>query len=109
MRAGVPIRPAVVRANTTSVYVTRDYLGNVMGAPISVRLDEDVHGELEADARARGIGLATLLRELAREAALEARRARIRRASALVGSHAAASPEDRALYESSGTPGTDGG
>ena len=37
-----------------------------MGVPISIRLDDDVRGELEAEARARGIGLVTLLRGRAR-------------------------------------------
>jgi hypothetical protein len=40
-----------------------------MGVPISVRLDDDVRDELEAQVRSRGIGLATLLRDLAIEAA----------------------------------------
>jgi hypothetical protein len=46
-----------------------------MGVPISIRLDDDVRSELEAQARARGVGLATLLRDLATEAAREGRRA----------------------------------
>jgi hypothetical protein len=33
--------------------------------PISIRLDDEVRDELEAQARSRGIGLATLLRDLA--------------------------------------------
>ena len=49
-----------------------------MTAPISVRLDDDVRTTLEAEARSRGIGLATLLRQLAAEAAREVRRKRIR-------------------------------
>jgi len=75
-----------------------------MSAPISIRLDDDVRNELEAQARARGIGLATLLRDLATEAAREARRARIRRASAAVGAHVATSAEGQAFYEEWGTP-----
>lgn len=78
-----------------------------MGVPISVRLDEDVRDELEVQARARGIGLATLLRELATKAASETRRARIRRASAEIGSRVAASAEARAFYEEWGTPRAD--
>ena len=35
-----------------------------MGLPISIRLDDDVRDELETQAPARGIGLATLLRDL---------------------------------------------
>ena len=80
-----------------------------MTVPISVRLDEDVRDELEAQARSRGVGLATLLRDLATAAAREARRARIRKASAAVGSHAATSAEGQAFYADWGTPGTDAG
>jgi hypothetical protein len=40
-----------------------------MGVPISIRLDDDVRVELEAQVRARGIGLATLLRDVATKAA----------------------------------------
>jgi hypothetical protein len=70
-----------------------------MSVPISIRLDDDVRNELEAQARARGIGLATLLRDLATEAAREARRARIRQASAAVGAHVATSAVGQAFYE----------
>ncbi len=80
-----------------------------MGVPISVRLDDDVRDELEAQARARGVGLSTLVRELATAAAREARRARIREASAEVGRHVAGSAEGRAFYEGWGTPRGDGG
>jgi predicted DNA-binding ribbon-helix-helix protein len=80
-----------------------------MGHPISVRLEDDVRDELEAQARSRGIGLATLLRDLATEAAWQARRVRIRDASAAIGRHVAASVEGQALYEEWGTPRTDVG
>jgi hypothetical protein len=80
-----------------------------MGVPISIRLDDDVRDELEAQARARGIGLATLLRDLATEAAREARRTRIRQASAAIGTHVAASTEGQAFYEEWGTPHADAG
>jgi GNAT superfamily N-acetyltransferase len=80
-----------------------------MGVPISIRLDDDVRDELEAQARAHGIGLATLLRDLATQSARDARKARIREDSAAVGAYVAASPEARAFYEDWGTPGTDGG
>ena len=80
-----------------------------MGLPISIRLDDDVRDELEAQARARGIGLATLLRDLATEAAREARRSRIRQASAAIGSRVAASAEGQAFYEDWGTPRADVG
>lgn len=80
-----------------------------MGVPISIRLDDDVRAELEAQARSRGMGLATLLRDLATEAARAARRERIRQASAAVGAHAAAHPEGKAFYEGWGTPRADAG
>lgn len=80
-----------------------------MGVPISIRLDDDVRAELEAQARSRGIGLATLLRDLATEAARTARRARIRQASAAVGTHVATSDEAQAFYEEWGTPRADAG
>jgi predicted transcriptional regulator len=80
-----------------------------MGVPISIRLDDHVRDELEAQARARGIGLATLLRELATDAAREARRARIREGSAMVAANVAASPEAQAFYDDWGTPRADVG
>ena len=79
-----------------------------MGVPISIRLDDDIRDELEAQAQTRGIGLSTLLRELATKAARDARRARIREASAEVGRHVQTSPEARAFYEGWGTPRADG-
>ena len=78
-----------------------------MGVPISIRLDDDVRQELEGQAQSRGIGLGTLLRELATQAAREARRARIHSASEAVAHHVAGSAEGRAFYESWGTPNTD--
>ena len=80
-----------------------------MGVPISIRLDDDVRSELEDQAQSRGIGLATLLRELATQAARDARRARIREASSAVATHVAGSAEARAFYESWGTPNADAG
>ena len=80
-----------------------------MGEPISIRLDDDVRDELEAQARSRGIGLATLLRDLATEAAREARRSRIRQASADIGAHVAASVAAQEFYEEWGTPQGDAG
>jgi GNAT superfamily N-acetyltransferase len=80
-----------------------------VGVPISIRLDDDVRDELEAQARSRGIGLATLLRDLATEAARAARRARIRQASAAIGAHVATSAEGQAFYEEWGTPRADVG
>jgi GNAT superfamily N-acetyltransferase len=75
-----------------------------MGVPISVRLDDAVRRELETQARERGIGLATLLRELATRAAREAEDARIRAESAAVARYVRSSPEAQAFYEDWGTP-----
>lgn len=80
-----------------------------MGVPISIRLDDDVRHELEGQAQSRGIGLGTLLRELATQAARQARRARIRDASQAVADHVAGSVEAQAFYESWGTPNADAG
>ena len=49
-----------------------------MGAPVSVRLDDDVRRTLEGEAKDRGVGLATYLRQIAAEAARDARRKHIR-------------------------------
>ena len=80
-----------------------------MGVPISIRLEDDVREELEAQARACGIGLSTLLRDLAAAAARDARRARIRKESERVASYIAVSPDGRAVYEDWGAPTTDAG
>ena len=80
-----------------------------MGVPISIRLDDDVRDELEAQARSRGVGLATFLRDLATEAAREARRTRIRQASAVIGAHVVTSAEGQAFYKEWGTPHADAG
>jgi len=77
----------------------------VVGAPISVRLDDDVRGELEAQARARGVGLATLLRELAAGAARDAKRARIRAQSAAVAKFVNEDEEAARFYEDWGQGG----
>ena len=80
-----------------------------MGVPISIRLDDDVRHELEGQAQSRGIGLGTLLRELATQAARKAQRSRIRSASEAVGHHVAQSTDGRAFYESWGTPNAEAG
>ena len=80
-----------------------------MGVPISIRLDDDVRAELEAQARAQGAGLATLLRDLATSAAREARRARIHTASEKIGTYAASTPAAEKFYADWGTPGADTG
>ncbi len=75
-----------------------------MTAPISVRLDDDVRVTLEAEAKTRGIGLATFLRQLAADAARDVRRKRIRAASEAVARHIAGSPDAREFAEFWGTP-----
>ncbi len=79
-----------------------------MAAPISIRLDDKVREELEAEARARNIGLATLLRQIAAEAARQVRRKRIREQSEAVGRYVASHPEAREFYEFWGTPHMEG-
>jgi len=79
-----------------------------MAAPISVRLDDDVKETLEAEARARRIGLSTYLRQIAMEAAMRLRRERIRAQSRAVGEYVAASPGAAAFYQEWGTPRLDG-
>jgi hypothetical protein len=80
-----------------------------MGVPISICLDDDVRHELEAQARARCITVATLVRDLATNAAREARRARIHAASGAVGTHVAGSTDGLAFYEGWGSPLADAG
>ena len=75
-----------------------------MTSPVSIRLDPDVRETLEAEAAARGIGLATYLRQLAATAARDVRRARIRAGSAAMARHVAANPEARAFMNDRGTP-----
>lgn len=70
-----------------------------MSSPISIRLDADVRETLEAEARAHGIGLATYLRDLARQAARDIRRARIRQQSAAVARHIENDPDARRFAE----------
>jgi hypothetical protein len=79
-----------------------------MTAPISIRLDDSVRATLEAEARDRGIGLATYLRELAADAAREVRRKRIRAQSAEVARYIAENPEAREFAEFWGTPRSEG-
>ncbi len=69
--------------------VRSDYARWCYGCPISIRLDDDVRHELEAQAQSRGIGPGTLLRDLATRAARDVRRARIRDASQAVADHVA--------------------
>jgi hypothetical protein len=76
-----------------------------MTAPVSIRLDDDVRQTLEAEARARHVGLSTYLRQIAGETAARLRRERIRAQSRAVGEYVAGSPEAAAFYDEWGTPG----
>ena len=79
-----------------------------MAAPISIRLDDKVREELEAEARARNIGLATLLRQIAAEAARQVKRKRIREQSEAVGRYVASHPEAKEFCDFWGTPRQEG-
>ena len=79
-----------------------------MTPPISIRLDPDVRETLESEATSQGIGLATLLRQLATRAARDVHRARIKAGSAAVARHAAASPEAQGFMDDWGTPDATG-
>jgi predicted transcriptional regulator len=70
-----------------------------MAAPVSVRLDDDVRETLEAEARARRIGLSTYLRQIAIETAERLRKERIRAQSRAVGEYVASSAEAAAFYD----------
>ena len=76
--------------------------------PVSVRLDDDVRAALDEEARARGVGLSTYLRQLATEAAHRLQRERIRRQSKIVAEHVSLSPEAAEFYEEWGTPRVEG-
>jgi GNAT superfamily N-acetyltransferase len=80
-----------------------------MGSPISVRLEDDIRETLETEARARGTGLSTYLRQIAVETARRLRRERIRAQSRAVGEYVAGSPEAAAFYEEWGTPRSEEG
>ena len=79
-----------------------------MSAPVSIRLDDEVRETLEAEARSRKIGLATLLRQIAKEAARQVKRKRIRQQTAAVGRYVASSPEAAEFCEFWGTPRQEG-
>ena len=79
-----------------------------MAAPISIRLDDEVRKTLETEARARQIGLATLLRQIAAEAARQVKRQRIREQSEAVGRYIASNPEAKEFHEFWGTPRAEG-
>lgn len=75
-----------------------------MGVPISIRLDDFVKTELETQAQAKGVGLSTYLRDIATEAAREARRARIRADTERIARYVESSPEAKEFFEFWGTP-----
>ncbi len=75
-----------------------------MIAPVSIRLEPEIRITLELEAKMRGIGLATYLRQIAGQAARDVRRARIREGSAAVAQHAATSADARAFMDDWGTP-----
>lgn len=75
-----------------------------MTTPVSVRLDDDVRATLEAEARARKLGLSTYIRKIATETARQLERERIRRQSRAVAEHVAGSPEAAEFYADWGTP-----
>jgi hypothetical protein len=79
-----------------------------MAAPVSIRLDDEVRKELEAEARARNIGLATLLRQIAGDAAREAKHKRIRLETKAAAEYIANHPEAREFAEFWGTPRQEG-
>ena len=79
-----------------------------MNTPVSIRLNDDVRDTLEIEAKARGLGLSTLLREIAADAAREVRRARIRAESASVGRFVAGNPDAQAFVDALGRPPVEG-
>lgn len=78
-----------------------------MPAPLSVRLDEGDQLTLENEAKQRGVGLSTYVRQLATEEAKRLRRERIRQQSVEVGQYVAASPAAKEFYADWGSTGTD--
>lgn len=75
-----------------------------MGAPVSVRLDDGDQTTLEGVAASRGVGLSTLLREIASQEARRVRRERIRQQSRELAERIATSPGAQAFYEDWATP-----
>lgn len=75
-----------------------------MTTPISIRLEPDVHDTLESEARIRGIGLSSDLRDLAKQAARDVRRAHNRADSERVAAYIATNPEATAFFDDWGTP-----
>jgi GNAT superfamily N-acetyltransferase len=79
-----------------------------MSAPISVRLDDEVKATLEQEAKARGLGVGTFLRQLAEDAAARLRRERIRAESEAVGHYVASNGDASRLVDGLGLPPVEG-
>jgi peptide deformylase len=79
-----------------------------MGAPISIRLDDDVREMLETEARTRGVGLSAYLRQVAKAEARRLWKERVRAQSEAVGAYVAVNPEARQFFEDWGTPDWEG-
>ena len=75
-----------------------------MGTPVSIRLDDDIQAMLETAARARGIGLATYVREIATAEAKRVRKERIREQTKAVAAYVASNKEGQEFFEDWGTP-----
>lgn len=75
-----------------------------MSAIVSVRLDDAAQTMLETEAKERHLGLSVAIRELACEAAKEAKRKRIREQTKAVAEYVARNPEAREFFEFWGTP-----
>lgn len=75
-----------------------------MGTPVSIRLDDDIQAMLETAARARGIGLATYVREIATAEAKRVRKERIREQTKAVAAYVASNKEAQEFFADWGTP-----
>jgi hypothetical protein len=75
-----------------------------MSAIVSVRLDDRAQAILETEAKERHLGLSATIRELACEAAKEAKRKRIREQTKAVAEYIARNPEAQEFFEFWGTP-----
>ncbi|HTW70590.1 MAG TPA: hypothetical protein VME47_11935 [Acetobacteraceae bacterium] len=79
----------------------------IVASPVSIRLDDDVRATLESEAKIRGIGLATYLRQLAADAAREVRRKHIRAASNALARHIEENQDAREFNDFWATPDWD--
>lgn len=73
-----------------------------MAGPVSIRLDEGLRRDLETEAAARGMSLASLIQDILTNAVSEARRRRMREGSASVAAYVASSPAAQALFKEAG-------